>query len=107
MELINTTVFNTIIIIIGATIGSVKASFEFDSDKKCLARFLDILLGLFVGAVVAFHYSTEFTIWFSGLIALLAGASGALILEVILQMLPKIVRIIISKYINLHITKKD
>lgn len=89
-----------LIIFAGAVIGSVKASIELDREKKCAARLLDIVLGVFCGATVAFHFHTQNSGAVSGLLALVGGVSGATIVEVVLQMLPGVVKKFIKAWVD-------
>lgn len=89
-----------VVIILGATLGSIKASVEFDRDKSLWSRLLDILLGVFVGIAVAAHFGASFNTWLSGLLAVVGGASGAVVLEVLMQMLPSVTRKFIKDWVN-------
>jgi len=89
---------DVLVIFVGSFLGSVKASVEFDSDKKCLPRLLDIILGVFCGTALTFHFGNELSVWLSGLMALVAGASGAVVIEVALQMLPSMVKTAIKAW---------
>lgn len=81
-----------IIIIFGALIGSFKASVEFDKDKTCVPRAVDIILGVFCGVMLARHFHNEGSVALSGLLALVGGVSGAVVVEVFMQMLPNIAK---------------
>lgn len=98
---------DTVLIFIGAVLGATKASLEFDKDKHCAYRGLDVLLGVFVGILVAYHYGSQYSVWLMGLVALVGGVSGAMVIEVFMQMLPAIARGIISKYIKHFINEKS
>lgn len=86
------------IVIAGSILGSVKANFEFEKEQHCLARALDIALGIFVGVVLAYHYGSGFSIWLEGLIALVGGVSGTMIVEVFMQALPSIAKEAIKRF---------
>lgn len=89
-----------IIVVIGSLLGSMKASVELDKGKPFPHRLLDILIGVFAGISAAFHFGSEFSVWLEGLLAAVAGASGAMALEVILQMLPGIVKTFVKNFIS-------
>ena len=81
-----------IVMVIGAFIGSMKASIEFDKDKTCVPRAVDIILGVFCGVMLARHFHNEGSVALSGLLALVGGVSGAVVVEVFMQMLPNIAK---------------
>ena len=81
-----------IVMVIGAFIGSMKASIEFDKDKTCVPRAVDIILGVFCGVMLARHFHNEGSVALSGLLALVGGVSGAVVVEVFMQMLPSIAK---------------
>lgn len=88
------------VVVIGAALGSFKASQEFDKDKPFCNRSIDVAIGIFVGLSMAFHFGAEFSLWLSGLLAVVGGASGAMILEVLMQMLPGITRKIVKDWVS-------
>lgn len=88
------------LIIVGAFLGAAKASIEIDGAKTWLYRGLDILLGVFVGVTVAYHYGSQFSVWLMGLVALIGGVSGALVVDVFLQVLPTITKQLIIKKVK-------
>lgn len=98
---------DAVLIFIGAVLGATKASLEFDKDKHCAYRGLDVLLGVFVGTVVAYHYGSQFSVWLMGLVALVGGVSGAMLIEVFMQVLPAIARSLIAKYIKKFVNEKS
>lgn len=92
-----------IIIILGALIGSFKASVEFDKDKRCVARAIDIFLGVFCGVMLARHFHNAGSTALSGLLALVGGVSGAVVVEVFMQMLPSIAKKAIKNVVEKNI----
>lgn len=88
------------VVVIGAALGSFKASQEFDKDKQFCNRSIDVAIGIFVGLSMAFHFGAQFSLWLSGLLAVVGGASGAMVLEVVMQMLPSITRKIVKDWVN-------
>lgn len=89
-----------LVVVIGAALGSFKASQEFDKDKPFCNRSIDVAIGIFVGLSMAFHFGAQFSLWLSGLLAVVGGASGAMVLEVVMQMLPSITRKIVKGWVN-------
>lgn len=92
--------FDLVLVVLGSLLGSVKASWEFEKEQHCFARFLDISLGVFIGVTVAYNYGSEWSIWLEGLVALIGGVSGTMIVEVFMQLLPGILREAIQKFIK-------
>lgn len=88
------------IIVFCSTIGSVKASIEFDADKKCFPRGVDIVVGIICGMALVHHYANHLSISLSALVAVVGGAGGALALEAFLSLLPAVTRKVIQKWIN-------
>lgn len=92
-----------IIIVLGALIGSFKASVEFDKDKRCVARAIDIFLGVFCGVMLARHFPNAGSTALGGLLALVGGVSGAVVVEVFMQMLPSIAKKAIKNVVEKNI----
>ncbi len=88
------------VVVIGAALGSFKASQEFDKDNPFCNRSIDVAIGIFVGLSMAFHFGAQFSLWLSGLLAVVGGASGAMVLEVLMQMLPSITRKIVKDWVS-------
>lgn len=88
------------VIAVGSILGSVKASVEFDKDKPICSRVIDVALGVYVGVAVAFHFGASFSLWLNGLLSVVGGASGAMVLEVIMQMIPSVTRKFIKNWID-------
>lgn len=91
------------IIILGALIGSIKASVEFNKDKRCVARAIDIFLGVFCGVMLARHFHNAGSTALGGLLALVGGVSGAVVVEVFMQMLPSIAKKAIKNVVEKNI----
>lgn len=83
---------STLAIFVGSLLGSAKASTEFDKGKACVPRLLDLALGMFCGVSVAYHFANQNSAALSGLLALVGGVSGAMVIEVFMQMLPSIAK---------------
>lgn len=92
-----------IVVFIGAFLGSVKASVEFDKDKKFFARMVDVFLGVFCGMAIAYHFQNQGSVALSGLLALVGGAGGAMVLEVIMQMIPGITKRFVKNWVDTKI----
>lgn len=88
------------VIVLCSTIGSIKASIEFDSDKHCLQRFVDVLIGVISGMALVHHYANQLSLGLSALVAVLGGAGGALVLETVMSLLPAILKQFIQKWVR-------
>ena len=91
---------DVIFVVVGAWIGSFKASVEFDKTKPLCTRSVDLALGLFIGIAVAFHFGARFSLWLNGLLAVVGGASGAMVIEVIMQMIPSVTKKVVKNWID-------
>ena len=89
-----------VVILVGAILGSFKASVEFNREKALCPRLLDVFLGVFIGVAIAHHFGSSFNQWLSGLLSVVGGASGAVVLEVIMQMLPSMTRKFVKDWLN-------
>lgn len=89
-----------VVTFLGALIGSAKASVEFDKDKSCVPRAVDIVLGVFCGVMLARHFHNAESTALSGLLALVGGVSGAVVVEVFMQMLPSIAKKAIKNVVD-------
>lgn len=87
------------LIIIGSIIGSIKTVITINNGNFC-SKWLDIFLGIFVGIVTGYHFSTEYNLYLTGLISLVAGASGAILLKTIIEILPTTFKSYIEKKVN-------
>lgn len=91
---------DVIFVIVGAGLGSFKASVEFDRAKPICNRSVDLALGLFIGIAVAFHFGATFSLWLNGLLAIVGGASGAMVIEVVMQMIPSVTKKVVKNWID-------
>lgn len=87
----------------GAVMGSIKASLEFDRNKHWVPRLLDIALGVFCGVTLAWHFFNPAAPMLGGMLALVGGVSGAVVIEVFMQMLPNIAKKAIKNIVDKHI----
>ena len=94
--------FNHLVIIIGSLLGSIKTSLVINSEASVCDKWLDICLGLFCGVMAGHHFSNELNVYVSGLIALLGGIGGAIIIEVIIELLLKATKQVITNYLKGH-----
>lgn len=88
------------VIFICALIGSFKASVEFDKEKTCFARGVDVMIGLITGMAVVYHFASQLSLALSAMIAVVGGASGAMVLEVLMTMLPSLTKISVKAWLK-------
>lgn len=88
------------IIVLCATTGSIKASIEFDGDKQCIPRLVDVILGIICGVALVHHYTNQLSLGLRALVAVSGGACGALVLETILSLVPNVLKKVIHTWIN-------
>lgn len=93
---------NPLIIIIGSFLGSIKTSSIINNEGSYKDKLLDICLGMFCGVMAGHNFSNELNGYLTGLIALLGGISGAIIIEVVIELLPKATKQIITNYLKVH-----
>lgn len=91
---------DVIFVVVGAGLGSFKASVELDKTKPICTRSVDLALGLFIGIAVAFHFGAMFSLWLNGLLAVVGGASGAMVIEVVMQMIPSVTKKVVKNWID-------
>lgn len=91
-----------IIVVIGALLGSIKTSMVINAEASICDKWLDVMLGLFCGIMAGYHFSNELNVYITGLNALLGGIGGAIIIEVIIELLPKATKQIITNYLKGH-----
>lgn len=91
---------NLVVTLAGAVLGSIKASIELDKSKSCAYRFVDVLVGVYFGVTIAFHFHNANSIALTGLLSLIGGVSGGVVVDVLLQMLPSITRKFIKNWVD-------
>lgn len=89
-----------IIIVIGSIIGSVKTVLYLNEPKSICVKVMDVVLGIFCGIAIAEHFATNLNMWLSGLVALVAGSVGAIALNSIIELFPKVFKDILKKYVS-------
>ena len=66
---------------------------------------LGALLGAFKGttyydAIISYHYASQLSIWYACILSVVAGASGAMIVEVLLKLLPGIIKDLLKSWLE-------
>lgn len=91
---------NLVVTVSGAVLGSIKASIELDKNKSCMYRFVDVLVGVYFGVTIAYHFHNANSVALTWLLSLVGGISGGVFLDVLLQMLPSIIRKVIKNWVD-------
>lgn len=78
------------VLVIGAVLGAFKGVATYDRDKQIYSKLIDIAIGSYVGVMLAKHYASELNIWYASVLALMAGASGAMVVDIFLRLVPSI-----------------
>lgn len=87
------------LLVLGALLGAFKGVTYYDAGKSVMIRLLDTCVGAYVGVTLSYHYASELSIWYAGALSVLAGASGAMIVEVLLKLLPAIIKDLIKVWL--------
>lgn len=93
-----------LIIVLGALLGSIKTSQTINQNRHLCEKWLDIMLGLFCGVMVGHYFTQGINLYITGLLALIGGVAGAIVIEVLIELLPKLSR---SYIINFFKKSKD
>lgn len=80
------------VLVIGALLGAFKGVMAYSQGKPLCSKCVDAGLGAYVGVVLAKHYSSEWNIWYAAVLAVVAGASGAMIVDVVLRLIPTVAK---------------
>lgn len=78
------------VLVIGAVLGAFKGVATYDRDKPTCSKLIDIAIGSYVGIMLAKHYASEWNIWYASVLALMAGASGAMVVDIFLRLIPSV-----------------
>ena len=85
-------------LVIGALLGAVKGVMAYDQGKPFCSKCVDVGLGAYVGIVLSKHYASEWNMWYACVLAVVAGASGAMIVDVILRLVPSLAKDLIKAW---------
>lgn len=91
---------NHIIIVLGAFLGSVKTCYTINQSTPLCEKMIDISLGLFCGVMVGHYFTNNMNLYVTGLLALLGGIAGAVVIDVIIELLPKIAKDYITNFVR-------
>lgn len=88
----NLLTLDNVVLSVCALVGSLKASAEFGKSKQCFARGVDIVIGVIVGLSAVHHFGSSLSLGLSAMVGLIGGASGAMVIEVAMQVVPSVSR---------------
>lgn len=88
------------VLLLCSFVGSMKAGMAVGVGKSYTVRVVDVLTGVICGMAVVHHFTNDFSIGLRAMVAVTGGASGAMIVEVFLQVLPALLKDIITKWIK-------
>lgn len=89
-----------LVVAVSALVGSVKASIEFNKNKDSIELAIDIMLGVICGMALVHYYTPHENLGLMALVAVIGGASGTLLIEVFLTILPTVSKDIITKLLK-------
>lgn len=88
------------LLILGALLGAFKGTTYYDAGKSIAVRLLDACVGTYVGVIISYHYASQLSIWYACILSVVAGASGAMIVEVLLKLLPGIIKDLLKSWLE-------
>ena len=86
------------LITLGALLGAFKGVMAYDQGKPFCSKWVDTVLGTYIGIVLAKHYASEWSMWYSAVLAVVAGASGAMVVDVVLRLIPAVAKDLIKAW---------
>lgn len=86
-----------LVVLLGSLIGSIKTSLYTNHNSSTLDKVLDILVGMFCGLLTGYHFAHSHGLLVAGLLALSGSATGAIIIESTVEILPKLVKEYLKK----------
>lgn len=90
----------SVIIITGTILGSSKAYFLGSHSGSKIARFVNIVVGIYFGASVAFHYSQTISSWAAGVISLIGSSLSVAMIDALFKITPEITDKLTKKYLG-------
>lgn len=93
------------VVIIGATIGSVKAQL---SGKKTniITQIINIILGIFAGTSLAFHYIDNISVWGASILALVTSSMSVAVVDTLFKLAPDLTSSLAHKWTGIDINKE-
>lgn len=88
------------LLILGALLGAFKGTAYYDAGKNIAVRLLDACVGSYVGVIISYQYASQLSIWYACILSVVAGASGAMIVEVLLKLLPGIIKDLLKVWLE-------
>lgn len=90
-----------IIIFVGAFLGSFKSQTLSSVDSSAI-KALNVMIGLYAGTAVAFHYLGSTGYWVSAIIALIASSLTVALMDALFKMAPSIAERLVEKYLGIE-----
>lgn len=89
-----------LLIFLGAFLGSFKSQTLTTIDSKTI-KILNVMIGIYAGCVIAFHYLGATGYWVSSIIALVAASLSVALIDVLFKMVPEIAARLVEKYLGI------
>lgn len=87
-----------IVIILGGVLGALAATSDAKRNRNFRKKSIDFFIGIFGAYMIGKYYGGSWNVWGTGLLALVAGGSCAVTLDILLGIMPNVVsKIIIDK----------
>lgn len=86
------------VLVIGALLGAFKGVMAYGQGKPLCYKCVDTGLGAYIGIVLAKHYASEWNMWYAAVLAVVAGASGAMVVDVALRLIPSVAKDIMKAW---------
>lgn len=94
------------VLVIGALLGAGKGVMTYGHDKPFCSKCIDAGVGAYVGIVLAKNYASEWNIWYAAVLAVVAGACGAMVVDVALRLVPAMARDLMKAWAHRFLSPK-
>lgn len=91
---------NLYVMVGGALLGAIKSATEFGKHKGLLLIVVDVAIGTFCGVSLAKHFHNTGSLPLSALLSIVGGSCGAVVIEVLMQMVPNMAKTFIKKWFS-------
>lgn len=91
---------NNVAVVVGAFVGSVKAQL-LSQNGTVLQKVINIIVGIFAGITLAFHYIGDISPWGAAVLALIASSMSVAVIDAMSGMAPEIVNKLIEKWFGI------
>lgn len=104
LDAIVTALGNNLAVVVGAVMGSTKAQ-VLSQNNSMIARIINILVGIFAGVSLAFHYTGQISPWGAAVLSLVASSMAVAVIDAMSGMAPEIVHKLVEKWFGIQGTK--